>query len=60
MNRRTVIVQARCRRKKWDEIKRNYKKRKWDAQNVHIVFQILEWLIGCIQFTVYLSNRDIG
>jgi hypothetical protein len=32
MNRRTVIVQARCRRKKWDEIKRNYKKRKWDAQ----------------------------
>ena len=29
-------------------------------KNVHIVFQIFEWLIGCIQFTVYLSKRDIG
>jgi hypothetical protein len=40
MNRRTVIVQARCRRKKWDEIKRNYKKEK----------------LGCIKCTYSFSD----
>ena len=60
MNRRTVIVQARYRRKKWDEIKRNLRKGKSGGTKCIYSFQIFEWLIGCIQFTVYLSNRDIG